>query len=213
LQKKNKKGVATWVPIEVDMDALVFEPSGISKADMAAPDFVDNYVSDLATAPPISLARPLWECHVLNGTSSSAPAGNVAPAAAAAAAHLVFRTHHCLGDGISVMSLLFACTRQTANPEKQPSILNRTRKSETLASSTTPISFLKSVLKMLIFLWNTIRGITCLVATILWLKDSDTVLKGPDHRGVDRQQQKRLVHTIINMDDMRFVKNAVGGVS
>ncbi len=185
------------------MDALVFEPSGISKADMAAPDFVDNYVSDLATAPPISLARPLWECHVLNGTSSSA----------AAAAHLVFRTHHCLGDGISVMSLLFACTRQTANPEKQPSILNRTRKSETLASSTTPISFLKSVLKMLIFLWNTIRGITCLVATILWLKDSDTVLKGPDHPGVDRQQQKRLVHTIINMDDMRLVKNAVGGVS
>ncbi|CAK9193288.1 unnamed protein product [Sphagnum troendelagicum] len=200
--RKNKRGCPTWVHTEVDMDVIVFEPTGISKADMAAPDFVNNYVAELATAPPIPHTRPLWECHVLNGTTS----GN-------APAHIVFRIHHCLGDGIAFMSLLFASTRLTANPEKPPPIGCRSRTPppppQEQQQLTLRPSVVKSIRKMLIFLWNTVCAIVYLLATLLFLQDSNTVLRGCSRR-VEREQ-KRLVRMTIDMDDMRIVKKAVGG--
>jgi hypothetical protein len=48
------------------------------------------------------------------------------------------------------------------------------------------------------------------MATVLWLKDSDTKIKG--HAGVGRAQ-KSLMYAVIDIDDMRIVKNAVNGVS
>jgi hypothetical protein len=50
VQKKNVKCTDVWVPTEVDIDAHIFEPSGFSKEDFAAPHFVENYIADLATA-------------------------------------------------------------------------------------------------------------------------------------------------------------------
>ncbi len=216
-----------WVPLRhVDMDALVFEPSGISEAEMAAPGFVDNYVADLATAPPLSLTRPLWECHVLNRTSGSN-----------ATAHAVFRMHHCLGDGISVMSLVFASTRQTANPEKQPSIRatgGRKSKKQEIPHDDQKHQqqqqqriFTCSVLGNKLFAcWNRVLGAVTPLATLIWVKDSNTVLRpaavgggGGSSKvilpaGLSLQRQpKRLAHATLNLDDMRVVKNAVGGVS
>lgn len=205
LQRKNKRGCPTWVHTEVDMDVIVFEPTGISKADMAAPDFVNNYVAELATAPPIPYTRPLWECHVLNGTTS----GN-------APAHVVFRIHHCLGDGIAVMSLLFASTRLTANPEKPPPIGCRSRtpppppQEQQQQQQTLRPSVVQSIWKRLIFLWNTVCAIAYLLVTLLFLQDSNTVLRGCSRRV--QREQKRLVRMTIDMDDMRIVKKAVGGV-
>jgi len=224
--KKNKREAAMWVPLRhVDMDALVFEPSGISEAEMAAPGFVDNYVADLATAPPLSLTRPLWECHVLNGTSGSN-----------ATAHAVFRMHHCLGDGISVMSLVFASTRQTANPEKQPSIRaagGRKSKKQEIPHDDQKHQqqqqqqriFTCSVLGNKLFAWwNRVLGAATPLATLIWVKDSNTVLRpaagGGGGGGSNvilpaglslQRQPKRLAHATLNLDDMRVVKNAVGG--
>jgi len=200
--RKNKRGCPTWVHTEVDMDVIVFEPTGISKADMAAPDFVNNYVAELATAPPIPYTRPLWECHVLNGTTS----GN-------APAHIVFRIHHCLGDGIAVMSLLFASTRLTDNPEKPPPIGCRNRTPppppQQQQQLTLRPSVVQSIWKTLIFLWNTVCAIAYLLTTLVFLQDSNTVLRGCSRRV--QREQKRLVRMTIDMDDMRIVKKAVGG--
>jgi hypothetical protein len=191
--KKNRKGVEIWVETEVDMDAHVFEPSSISEAEIATPGFVEKYVCDLSIAPPLPTSRPLWECHVLNGTSGNA------------AAHAILRMHHSLGDGTSLMSLMLACTRQTDNPEKLPSIPVSMGQSSAVAASQ---SFLQSFWKMLVLLVNTVWGIFYFLATVLWLKDSDTVIKGS--AGVE-QQPKLLVLTELNMEDMKFVKNTVGG--
>jgi hypothetical protein len=113
--------------------------------------------------------------------------------------------HHSLGDGTSLMSLMLACTRQTDNPEKLPSIPVSMGQSSAVAASQ---SFLQSFWKMLVLLVNTVWGIFYFLATVLWLKDSDTVIKGS--AGVE-QQPKLLVLTELNMEDMKFVKNTVGG--
>jgi len=192
VMKKNAKGTEVWVPADVDINAHVFEPFGFSEEDFAAPSFVEKYVADLATAPAMSFSRPLWECHILNGTSGDA------------AAHLIFRLHHSLGDGASLMSLLLACTRRVDHPDTMPSI--PAKKLKQIADP--HIFLLTSLWKTLILIWNTVTGIAYFMATVLWLKDSDTKIKG--HAGVGRAQ-KSLMYAVIDIDDMRIVKNAVNG--
>ncbi|CAM6062056.1 unnamed protein product [Sphagnum tenellum] len=192
VMKKNAKGTEVWVPADVDINAHVFEPFGFSEEDFAAPSFVEKYVANLATAPPMSFSRPLWECHILNGTSGDA------------AAHLIFRLHHSLGDGASLMSLLLACTRRVDHPDTMPSI-----PAKKLKQNADPhIFLLTSLWKTLILIWNTVTGIAYFMATVFWLKDSDTKIKG--HAGVGRAQ-KSLMYAVIDIDDMRIVKNAVNG--
>jgi len=192
VMKKNMNGTDVWVPIEVDIHAHVFEPSGFSEEDVAAPHFVEKYVADLASAPSMSFSRPLWECHVLNGTSGDA------------AAHMIVRVHHSLGDGISLMSLLLACTRRVNHPHMLPSVPSK-RKKPKVEPYFVPLN---SLWTMLILLWNTILGLAYYFATILWMKDSDTKIKG--HYGVDKAP-KSLMYTVIDIDDMRVVKDAVNG--
>ncbi|CAM6016449.1 unnamed protein product [Sphagnum balticum] len=192
VMKKNAKGTEVWVPADVDINAHVFEPFGFSEEDFAAPSFVEKYVADLATAPAMSFSRPLWECHILNRTSGDA------------AAHLIFRLHHSLGDGASLMSLLLACTRRVDHPDTMPSIPVKKLKQ----NADPHIFLLTSLWKTLILIWNTVTGIAYFMATVLWLKDSDTKIKG--HAGVGRAQ-KSLMYAVIDIDDMRIVKNAVNG--
>ncbi|CAM6008879.1 unnamed protein product [Sphagnum balticum] len=192
VMKKNVKGTDVWVPTEVDIDAHIFEPSGFSKEDFAAPHFVENYIADLATAPSMSFSRPLWECHVLNGTSGHA------------AAHMVLRMHHSLGDGTSLMSLLLASTRRVEHPDMLPSIPSKQKK-QTAALHT---FLLSSLWKNFVIAWNTMIGLAYLFATVLWLKDSDTKIKG--HAG-EGMAQKSVIFASINLDDMRLVKEALNG--
>ncbi len=194
VQKKNAKGTDVWVPTEVDIDAHIFEPSGFSKEDFAAPHFVKNYIADLATAPSMSFSRPLWECHVLNGTSGHA------------AAHMVLLMHHSLGDGTSLMSLLLASTRRVEHPDMLPSIPSK-RKKQTAALHT---FLLSSLWKNFLIAWNTMIGLAYLFATVLWLKDSDTKIKG--HAG-EGMAQKSVMFASISLDDMHLVKEALNGVS
>ncbi|CAM6011483.1 unnamed protein product [Sphagnum balticum] len=192
VMKKNVKGTDVWVPTEVDIDAHIFEPSSFSKEDFAAPHFVENYIADLATAPSMSFSQPLWECHVLNGTSGHA------------AAHMVLRMHHSLGDGTSLMSLLLASTRCVEHPDMLPSIPSK-RKKQTGALHT---FLLSSLWKNFLIAWNTMIGLAYLFTTVLWLKDSDTKIKG--HAG-EGMAQKSVMFASINLDDMRLVKEALNG--
>jgi hypothetical protein len=162
--------------------------------DLAAPHFVEAYVADLASAPPMSFSRPLWACHILNGTSGDA------------AAHMIVRVHHSLGDGTSLMSLLLACTRRVDQPNMLPSVPAKRKNPK----AGPPFSLLSSLWKTLILVRNTMIGLSYYFATILWIKDSDTRIKG--HQGVERAP-KSLMYTVIDIDDMRLVKDAVNGVS
>jgi hypothetical protein len=78
--------------------------------------------------------------------------------------------------------------------------------------------------------WNRVQGAATPLATLIWVKDSNTVLRpaagggggGGGGGGSNvilpaglslQRQPKRLAHATLNLDDMRVVKNAVGGVS
>uniref|UniRef100_A0A453FD06 diacylglycerol O-acyltransferase n=1 Tax=Aegilops tauschii subsp. strangulata TaxID=200361 RepID=A0A453FD06_AEGTS len=86
-----------WVRTTVDLDDHVIVPDLEPTGTSADPDrALENYVSSLSTLP-MDHSRPLWELHVLDFPTSDA------------AAALVLRVHHSVGDGVSLLSLFIAC--------------------------------------------------------------------------------------------------------
>ncbi|CBI40536.3 unnamed protein product, partial [Vitis vinifera] len=103
-----KDGGMKWVPTKVDLDKHIIIPS--LHHTISSPDkMVEDYISNLSKTY-IDYSKPLWELHILNIKTSDAE--SVA----------VFRIHHSLGDGMSLMSLVLSCSRQISNPKALPTL-------------------------------------------------------------------------------------------
>ncbi|KAE8686462.1 14-3-3-like protein GF14 phi [Hibiscus syriacus] len=75
------------------------EENSVDDDDMA----VNQYVADLSVSTPLSEDKPLWEIHFLMAHKC-----------------FVFRIHHALGDGISLMSMLMASCRKASDDNALP---------------------------------------------------------------------------------------------
>ncbi|XP_058217785.1 wax ester synthase/diacylglycerol acyltransferase 11-like isoform X3 [Rhododendron vialii] len=100
----DRNGVQKWKRVEVKLEDHINVPSfpaGLS------PEFYDKYFNDYLSK--ISLDefpqnKPLWEVHILKYTTSNA------------AGHIIFKLHHALGDGFSLMGALLSCLQRADNP-------------------------------------------------------------------------------------------------
>lgn len=166
---------------------------------MDSPDqFVEDYISNL-TKTPINLTKPLWELHILNLRTSNA--SGVA----------ILKVHHSVGDGMSLISLLLACTRKTSDLDSLPTIPGRRRQSSRRSSG-----FFGWLWWLLVALWwsvvvvaNTLVDVVLFAATSSFLKDDQSPIKGGE--GIEFAP-KRLVHRIVSLDDVKLVKNAMNTV-
>ncbi|KAL3574800.1 hypothetical protein D5086_022901 [Populus alba] len=179
-----------WESTKVNVEDHVTVPN--LDPNMDSPDqFVEDYVSNLSTIP-LDLSKPLWEMHILNVKTSDAEA------------IAVFRIHHSLGDGASLISLLLACTRKTSDPDALPSIPVQQRAGSHFSGGFRGLCFaMWTVLRMI---WNTLVDLGLFVATMLFLEDTKTPLKGAS--GVELKP-KRFVHRTVSLDDIKLVKNAM----
>ncbi|KFK27583.1 hypothetical protein AALP_AA8G402700 [Arabis alpina] len=101
---------ARWINTDVNVEDHVFVPEiDPDEINEDGQSFVNDYVSRL-TMIPFERSRPLWDIHILNVQTSDAEAVGV------------MRCHHSLADGMSLMSLLVACTRKASDPKKFPTI-------------------------------------------------------------------------------------------
>lgn len=92
-----------WRKTGLNIDDHFIVPD-INLSSIESPDqFVEDYVAGL-TGTPMDLSKPLWEFHLLDLQTADA------------AGVIVARFHHSLGDGASLMSILFASSRSPANP-------------------------------------------------------------------------------------------------
>ncbi|KAE9445211.1 hypothetical protein C3L33_22890, partial [Rhododendron williamsianum] len=101
---EDRKGAQKWKRVEVKLEDHINVPSfpvGMS------PEFYDEYFNDYLSK--ISLDqfpqnKPLWEVHIIKY-----PTSNVA-------GHIIFKLHHALGDGYSLMGALLSCLQRADNP-------------------------------------------------------------------------------------------------
>ncbi|XP_010520978.1 PREDICTED: O-acyltransferase WSD1-like isoform X2 [Tarenaya hassleriana] len=183
-------GKPVWVQTKVNVEDHVFVPD--IDPDMESPDqFLEDYISNLTTIP-MDMSKPLWELHLLQVKSSVAESVGV------------FKIHHSLGDGMSLMSLLLACTRKTSDPEALPAVSAK-------KNHVGPSSFLGKIWWLVAGSWwitrlvfNTCVDLVMTILTICFLRDTKTpIVGGAEHKS------RRFIHRIISLDDVKIVKTAM----
>lgn len=192
-------GKMKWVRTEVDLDKHIIIPDIDLANYKDCPDiYLEDYIYNL-TKTSFDKTRPLWDLHILNLKTSQAESVGI------------FRIHHSLGDGISLMSLLLACTRQTSNPEALPTIPTHKIREKNNEGGNHFLGRLVVVLFGLWWVfklfWNTLVDVCMFMATaFLVLKDTNTPIKGPPG---SEKNPRRIVFKIVSLDDMKLVKNAL----
>lgn len=187
-----------WIRTKVDLEKHVIVPE--LNPNMDSPDkFVEDYVYNLSKTG-IDKSQPLWDLHLLNVVTSDSEA--VA----------IFRVHHSLGDGTSLMSLLLACTRQINHPEALPTIpvMKKRRIQHNTKYSGVFWRVVVGFWSVFQLFWNSMANIIMFMATALFLKDTDNPLKGPP--GLEFTP-RRIVHRTVSLDDFKLVKNEMNNVS
>ncbi|XP_010492001.1 PREDICTED: O-acyltransferase WSD1-like [Camelina sativa] len=189
---------AKWIETEVNVEDHVVVPY-IDPKEIGedGESFVDDYISHL-TMIPLDRSRPLWDIHILKVKTTDAEAVGV------------IRSHHSLGDGMSLCSLLRACTHKTSDPSTSSTAVPPVkRRGEVLHSLRKKGWFLITIFTIgstMTLIWNTIVDMFLLFATILFLKDTKTPLKGGENA---MSNPKRFYHRIISLDDIKLIKDAM----
>ncbi|XP_078431294.1 wax ester synthase/diacylglycerol acyltransferase 6-like [Wolffia australiana] len=198
--KVEGKGKPRWVKTKVALEDHLIEVK-IDESEIKSPDqFVEDYVSELSRTSIDDFSKPLWELHLINLPTSDAEA--VA----------VFRIHHSLGDGASLISLLLACTRQAADENAPPTLpssgrIRRNHRANGDRESPWIIAAVLSLWAGLVLAWNTAVDLLLFVAAAAFLKDDDTPIKGKPGTG---RNPKRIIRRRVNLEDVKAVKKVLG---
>ena len=151
--------------------------------------YMEEYICNL-TKTTLDFSKPLWDLHLLNVKTSNAEV--VA----------VFRIHHSLGDGTSLMSLLLACTSKASDPMALPSVPMMKKSKSSVGS--------ERWWKAFRLVWNIIIDVLMVIAAMLFLNDRNTPLRGPPNVG---STGWRIIHRTISLEDVVMIKNAMSTVS
>ncbi|KAJ0024713.1 hypothetical protein Pint_07631 [Pistacia integerrima] len=182
--------------LQVNLDDHVIVPE-LDPNSIDSPDkFVEDYVSNLSKNR-IKMSMPMWDLHLLNLKTSDAESVGV------------FRIHHSLGDGASLMSLFLASTQKVSNPEELPTLPLFKKVNFSNSCGGFWGKLIKLWLVMSLF-WNTLVDVVMFLATAFkLLGDTKTPLKGTLGTG---SNPRRIVHRSVCFDDIKLVRNAMGSV-
>lgn len=97
-------GEKQWKRVEVNLEDHVIIPTLSPNSPLELyDDHFDEYLTKVAM-DPLPQNRPLWEIHVVKYPTSKG------------AGHIIFKLHHALGDGYSLMGTLLSCLQRSDDP-------------------------------------------------------------------------------------------------
>ncbi|CAO2814747.1 unnamed protein product [Amaranthus hypochondriacus] len=129
---EEKKGKKMWKQVEVNVEdhVKVAEFAEDKSTEYYSNQF-DNYISKLANLK-MSQQKPLWELHIFNYPTKNGAKSTV-----------IFKFHHALADGITLMGVVLSCVQRHDEPSKP---LTFPTKSTTLRpKNSTPNAFMRVV--------------------------------------------------------------------
>ncbi|XP_061354419.1 wax ester synthase/diacylglycerol acyltransferase 3-like isoform X2 [Gastrolobium bilobum] len=184
LMVRDHRGVEHWRPIKIDIDhhlRIIKQPL----SDVDDESAINDYLADLSTTDTcsglglgLSMDKPLWEIHILIAHKC-----------------VIFRIHHSLGDGISLMSMLLASCRKVNDPEALPSI-----------PVTTGTRIPRNFWNFLVTVWFCLIFAIELILRCLWIRDRKSPMTGG--AGVELWPRKMATATF-SLEHMKTVKRAV----
>lgn len=188
---------------EVNVDDHVIVPE-FPPGQIEYDELVHDYICNIHLNP-LPKNRPLWEFHVLNYNTSKARAT------------LIVNMHHSLGDGISLMSLLLSCLTRADDPNLPltfPSSKSPPHRATPPCYSWLSTKFIYYMVHrlfvLLLLLWYTLSDFIRSMLRMMWMNDSKLPIRGPP--GVE-MLPKVMSHVTFPMQDIRKIKNSIGGVN
>lgn len=168
-------------------------PKYLNTNSLDANKYVEDYLHSL-TKTPMDTSKPLWDFHLLDLKTTDAESTGI------------FRIHHALGDGTSLISLVLSCGRQLSNPDALPTIPTMKKKEKNGDTNYFVTTFFLAMWWWLQVFLNTITGLVRFLVTTLFLKDSDfLIMASPEAKNKPR----KIVYKTISLDDIKLVKNAM----
>ncbi|CAN6844685.1 unnamed protein product [Brassica oleracea] len=179
---------AKWIPTKVKVEDHVVVPD-IDPTIENPDQFLEDYTSNMVFSP-IDMSKPLWEMHILNMKTSDAES------------FLVARFHHSLGDGMSLMSLLVACSRKTSDPESLPTLVapKKNKVTSVLWSLVARVWFIIRLM------CNTFVEVFNFLLILCSVRDAATPLM---EKPISTLSPNKFIHRVISLDDVKIVKNAM----
>ncbi|KAL9342886.1 hypothetical protein Peur_063317 [Populus x canadensis] len=189
----DKNGEKQWKRVEVQLQNHVnipIFPIGLSTTSYD--NYFNDYISRIARKQ-FPQSQPLWEIHLVKYPTSKA-AGNI-----------IFKLHHALGDGFSLMGALLSCLQRADNPS-----LSLTFPSLQFPSNP-DCSFSKlniTVPKCIGSIFNTISDFGWSLLKSSFVEDS----RSPIRSGDEEVQFKPIVISTItfSLDHIKQIKSRLG---
>ncbi|KAF5181156.1 O-acyltransferase wsd1-like [Thalictrum thalictroides] len=189
-------GVKQWKKVAVKLEDHVkisSFPVGVSKEcyDM----YLDDYLSEIANAE-LPKEQPLWEFHIIKYPTSNA------------AGTIIFKLHHALGDGFSIMGILFSCCHRVDNPSKPITLPSLRSSSE--SGNEKRYNIRKFVTHFPSMLLNTASDFAWTLMKSSIVEDDKTSIRS-GNKGVEFRP--KAISTInFRLDHIKQIKNKVAGV-
>lgn len=189
LMVRDRHGVEHWRKTSIDLDRhIIAIDSPITTSTVDDETAVNEYLADLSTGSGLSADKPLWEIQVL-------------------VAHkcVVFRVHHSMGDGISMISMLLGCCRKVGDENALPTMgpVSNRRKSREGKLERGCLALFWGFLEKV---WFSSVFVVAFILRCLWVCDSQTAISGG--AGVELWPRK-LVTARFWLQDMKLVKEAI----
>ncbi|KAK1286415.1 O-acyltransferase WSD1 [Acorus calamus] len=185
---KNERGVQQWRRVNVNFADHVKVP--VFPAGLSPPAYdkvVQDYVSKVGM-DRLPESRPLWELHIIKYPTSHGEGT------------FMFKLHHALGDGYSLMSALFSCVKRTDDPSLPLTFPGNSTTAKTVGSGGPGLVSLAI---------NTVRDFAWGLAKSTFVKDSVS----PIRFGMDGVEFRPIEMSFLkfSVDDIRRVKARIGG--
>ncbi|KGN43919.1 O-acyltransferase WSD1 [Cucumis sativus] len=187
---RDRNGVEYWrrTSIEVDRHVIVVsDPVSDDVGGVNDEKAANEYLADLAISSSMDYSKPLWEIHLLLAHNCA-----------------VFRIHHALGDGISLMSLFLTCCRRADDPDALPTIVSDLKAVRT--GNRGRRSCGEMMLEFLLTVWFSLLFVLEFIVRALWVCDRKTPISGGD--GVELWPRK-VATAKFALEDMKAVKKGV----
>ncbi|WCJ17731.1 O-acyltransferase (WSD1-like) family protein [Euphorbia peplus] len=183
---RDKNGREHWRRTDINIDRHIIVVANESKNEDVEKT-VNDYMADLSVSTPLSFDKPLWEIHLMAEEKC-----------------LVFRVHHALGDGMSLMSMLSATCRKAEEDSEAKIIFGS---SSGRRGDGKGMDWRRVLVEYSETAWFSLVFCLEILLRSLWIRDRKTIISGGD--GVELWPRKLATAKFL-IDDMKLVKNVVG---
>ncbi|XP_028806419.1 O-acyltransferase WSD1-like [Neltuma alba] len=187
---KHKSGEKRWRKIRVKLkDHINIPLFPESKSKQSYDNYFADYLSRIAIEK-LPENKPLWEIHTVNYPTSSA------------ASSLIFKLHHALGDGYSLMGALLSCLQRAVDPS--------------LPLSFPSLKPSKSANKSFFSRFSSVMSLACNTLVDLWWGLTNTTAieddKTPIRSGFQTGETRPVTISTItfSLDQIKLIKSRLG---